>query len=245
MTAPTPLRDITAKDRQSVSAYIASGMPYIWVTAAAISVAFIITVSLLLLTAARGLPNFWPSVVLQASYTEPGHEPVPMLAEVVSREDVTSARLRNAGVKLQDERPIHTRLLVKRGNRDLYGSDFTYVLDDWLTDREMPTDAVVIERLEWGNFYGRITAVKQGGQVVASGDQAWEAYLPLQQRANELRGKIKEIEKGRIGAINYELERLRLDGRRLELARRTPHSDPAAHAELQARRAVPGAARRA
>ncbi len=236
MTDDTPLRDITAKDRQSVSAYVESGMPYVWVTAAAISVAFIITVALLLLTAVRGLPNFWPSQVVRALYTDAGQEPLPVLAEVVSREEVTSARLRNAGVKLDDDRPVHTRLLIKRGNRDVYGSDFTYVLDQWLTQRETPADAVVFERLEWGNFYGTLTAVKQDGQPIAAGADIWDAYLPLQKRADELRDQIKVIEKKKIGAVNYGLERLRLETRRLELDKRTPASDPKAYADLEAQR---------
>ena len=232
----TPLRDITAGDRRSVGAYFSSGMPYVWITAAAISVAFVITVSLLLLTAARGLPNFWPAQVIKAQYVEPEHAPVPVLAELVSSEEVTSARLRNAGVKLSDDKPLHERLLIKTGNRDLAGADFGYVLDEWLIERESPKDAVVFERLEWGNFYGTVTAVKQAGQVVASGDQAWEAYQPLQERADQLRGAIKLIEKDRIGGINYSLERLRLQARRLELAGRTPQSDPAAYAPIEAER---------
>jgi len=236
MSAATPLRDITSKNQKTVRAYVASGMPYVWVTAAAISVAFIITISLLVLTAARGLPNFWPANVVKATYTEPDHDPLPILAEVVSHEEVSSARLRNAGVKLDDDRPEHVRLLIKRGNRDVYGADFTYVLDQWLRDRSEPTDVAVFERLEWGNFYGIVTAVKQGGQTTAQGPQAWEVYLPLQQRANELRGRIQEIEKQKIGAINYGLERLRLEARGLELSGRTAQKDPAAHADLDKRR---------
>src|SRR5581483_9835716 len=148
----TPLRNITARDQRGVRAYVESGMPYVWVTAAAISVAFIITVSLLLLTAARGLPNFWPADVIRASYEQPGRPATPMLGEVVSTESVTVARLRNAGLTLSDEPPTRERLLIKRGNRDLNGADFAYVLDEWLIERDRPVDAVVFERLEWGNF---------------------------------------------------------------------------------------------
>ena len=235
-TPLTPMRNITARDRRDVSAYIASGMPYVWVTAAAISVAFIITVSLLLLTAARGLPNFWPSDVLRATYAQPGQEPMPVLAEMVSRESVTVARLRNAGLTLSDEPATRERLLIKRGNRDLNGADFTYVLDEWLIKRDRPADAVVFERLEWGNFYGMLVAVKQDGKVIASGDQAWDAYQPLQARADDLRDQIRGIEKKGIGSINYELERLRLESRRLELAGKSSQKDPKAFAEIDARK---------
>ena len=235
-TAPAPLRDITARERGGVRAYVESGMPFVWTTAAAISVCFVITVSLLFLTAARGLPNFWPADVLQASYVEPGRAPRPVLAEIVSSEEVTTARLRNAGVHIEGDAPVHDRLLLKRGNRDLYGADFTFVLDQWLTQRQWPRDAAVFERLEWGNLYGTVVAVKQGGAVTATDAAAWSAYLPLQARASDLHDQIREIEKDQIGAINYALERQRLQTRRLELAGRTRDADPAAYAAVEADR---------
>jgi phosphate transport system permease protein len=79
-------------------------------------------------------------------------------------------------------------------------------------------------------------AVKQAGTVVASGADAYAAWQPLQDRAGELRERIRDIEKGRIGTINYRLEQLRLDERRLALDGRTAGSDPDAYAELAQRR---------
>ena len=232
-----PILDLTAKNTQTPGAYVKSGQPYVWLTAAAISVAFIITVALLALTAARGLPHFWPADLLQADYTEPGAEPVPLLVELMSEEEVSTARLISAGLKLDESKPFHTRNLVKVGNRDLYGADFRYLLDEWMVGRSYPADAVALERLEWGNFHGFIQAVKQGQTVVASGEGSWAAYLPLQARANDLREQQREIEKGDIGDINYGLERVRLDGKRLALEGKTPENAAADYARLEARRA--------
>ena len=229
--------DLTAKNTQTASAYVKSGQPYVWLTAAAISVAFIITVALLGLTAARGLPHFWPADLLQAEYTEPGQAPVPLLVEVMSDEEVSTARLISAGLKLDDSLPFHIRTLVKVANRDQYGADFRYLLDEWIGKRSHPADAVVLERLEWGNFHGFLIAVKQGGEVTASGDAAWAAYETAQDRANDLRERQREIEKGEIGDINYALEQLRLDGRRLALQGRTPANAAADYAALDARKA--------
>lgn len=233
----TTTLDLTAKNTQTASAYVKSGQPYVWLTAAAISVAFIITVALLGLTAARGLPHFWPADLLQAEYTEPGQAPVPLLVEVMSEEEVSTARLISAGLKLDDSLPFHIRTLVKVANRDQYGADFRYVLDEWIGKRSHPADAVVLERLEWGNFHGFLSAVKQGGEVTASGDGAWAAYEAAQKRADALRERQREIEKGEIGDINYALEQLRLDGRRLALQGKTPANDAAAYAALDARKA--------
>ena len=217
----TTTLDLTAKNTQSVQSYIKSGQPWVWLTAAAISVAFIITVSLLALTAARGLPHFWPGDLVKADYAAPGEPVVPILVEIVSEEEVSTARLKSAGVKLEDDKPFHTRDLVKVGNRDLFGADFRYLLDEWIGNRSEPKDAVVLERTEWGTFHGFIAEVRENGQVVASGEQAWAAYQPLQDRANRLREELHELEDGKVGSINYGLERVRLDGRRLELKGKT------------------------
>jgi phosphate transport system permease protein len=239
MEKPAELKaanELVAKDTTTVSSYVKSGQPYVWVTAAAISVAFIITIALLFLTAARGLPHFWPADLVQASYQEPGKEAKPVLAEIRSVEEVTTARLINAGLQISDDKPLHERLLLKIANRDMYGSDFRYVLSDWLVDRTKPENAVVLERVEWGNFQGFIVSLKEAGQVVASGDEAWARYQELQHRTNELRAQIRDIEKNRIGKINFALERVRLDSRRLELDGKTPQTHAAEFAALEQRR---------
>ncbi len=233
----SPSVDLTAKNTQSVASYVKSGQPFVWLTAAAISVSFIITVALLCLTAARGLPHFWPADLLKADYAEPGLPLVPLLVEMVSDEEVTAARLKSAGVKLVDDKPFHTRDLVKVANRDLFGADFHYLLDDWMINRSKPADAVVLERSEWGNFQGYIVGVKQDGKLVAEGDQVWAAYLPLQARADELQDKLHALEAGEIGTINYALEKVRLDGRRLALAGKTRELVPDAYQRLDTEKA--------
>ncbi|MGB1562009.1 MAG: phosphate ABC transporter permease PstA [Sinimarinibacterium flocculans] len=233
-------QQLVAGDTTTVRAYVKSGQPWIWLTAAAISVAFITTVALLGLTAARGLPHFWPADLLQARYEQPGAAPVPMLAEVRSSEEVTAARLLDAGLPVDPQRDLYERLLLKIGNRDIGGVDFRYVVSDWLVDRQMPADAVVLERIEWGNFHGFLDAVVVDGNSVA-GSEAWSAYQQAQRRVDALRGDIRRIEKKQIGAINYELERLRLQARRLEIDGKTRESHPEAFAPLDRRRDEQGA----
>ncbi|PXV71158.1 phosphate transport system permease protein [Sinimarinibacterium flocculans] len=233
-------QQLVAGDTTTVRAYVKSGQPWIWLTAAAISVAFITTVALLGLTAARGLPHFWPADLLQARYEQPGAAPVPMLAEVRSSEEVTAARLLDAGLPVDPQRDLYERLLLKIGNRDIGGVDFRYVVSDWLVDRQTPADAVVLERIEWGNFHGFLDAVVVDGNSVA-GSEAWSAYQQAQRRVDALRGDIRRIEKKQIGAINYELERLRLQARRLEIDGKTRESHPEAFAPLDRRRDEQGA----
>ncbi len=229
-------RNLAGQDLRSVRAYVQSGTPWVWLTGAAIATSVIIVAALLGLIAARGMPYFWPADVVVAEYRDPAHETVRVMAEIVGSETVSSARLKSAGLAVDEKQALYDRLLVKVGNRDQYGADFRHVLSDWLVERTTPADVLVLERTEWGNFYGVPVAVKQAGAAVASTEGAYRAWLPLQERANELRERIRDIEKGAIGAINYRLEQLRLDQRRLELDGRTASSDPAAYADLAQRK---------
>jgi phosphate transport system permease protein len=229
-------KSLVSQDTRGVNAYIKSGAPYVWVTAAAISVAFIITLSLLVLTASRGLPHFWPADIVRGTYQEPGGIAEPLLVEIRSVEEVTTARLQSAGVKIEDTKPLHERILVKLANRDIYGADFRYLLSDWFTDRSEPDDATVFERVEWGNFHGFLTGVEEDGNSVAVGADAWAAFKQREKRADQLRRKLRNIEKGRIGSINYAIERVRLDQRRLQLDGHTRENSAAEYARLDERR---------
>jgi len=221
----------------SVAAYLRSGQPWVWMSAAAISITFMIACTLLTLIAARGLPHFWPSDLLLATYAQPGEPPLRVLAEIRDSERVPTARLRDAGLPVAEDRDAWERLLIKVGNRELMGMDFRYALSEWLVSRSRPADATVLERTEWGHFHGFLRAVREDG-VRVDGDAAWAAYERTQRRATDLRERIHRIETERIGAVNHALERLRLQARRLELDGRTEQTDPQAHARLAQRRAA-------
>jgi phosphate transport system permease protein len=113
---------------------------------------------------------------------------------------------------------VRYRIQVKRGNRDLYGSDFVWIDEAKIERIERPPDVVVLERREWGNFYGVLVAVKNTTRTVATGPEAvWTALVPRLVEANRLHDEIHEIERDEIGASNYGQERARLALRRLEL----------------------------
>lgn len=226
-------RTLSVQGKESLRGYVKSGQPWVWLTAAAISVCFIITVSLLCLMAVRGLPHFWPAKLLQAEYQRPGDQPVSLLAEVRESEEVSSARLKNAGYPVDTAQAFYTRVLFKVGNRDLNGADFQFMLDNWIVKRAYPDDAAVFERMEWGNFHGKVVALKKNGVVAASGEQVWDIYPKLQQTANELRDRIRRIEKKQIGSVNYRMDRLRLEGKRLQMKAKTPENDPADYQAIE------------
>lgn len=201
----------------TLKSWFRGGDPWIWMTGGAVTICVLLVAGLLGLIAVRGLAHFWPADVVQAQYAAPGQEAMGVLGEVREGELVSKARLLSAGLPVEGEQEFYQRNLFKVGNRDIYGSDFRYIVDDWLIEREYPSDITVFERLEWGNLYAWLVAVQENGVTVAEGEAAWSDLLARQRRVQKLAKQIGKIEKSEIGAVNFKLERLRLKRRGLEL----------------------------
>ncbi|MGB2182213.1 MAG: phosphate ABC transporter, permease protein PstA, partial [Pseudomonadales bacterium] len=223
--------------RIGVKQWFASGSPWIWLNGAAVAISVIMVVGLLALIAVRGLGHFWPAAVLQAEVSVSG-QLTAIIGSVADEEVVSADQLRDSGVILAAGQDSAKRLLIKAGNRDVTGADFVWVLEQDLRDITYPEDIITLERREWGNFYGRVVAVKEAGSVIAQRDSQtdtaiWRLLLQRVERSLAIYDDIYEIEKGAIGQINYGMERLRLRQRGLELKGQLT---PVAQAELDAER---------
>ena len=104
------------------------------------------------------------------------------------------------------------------GNRDISGRDFRWYVEPYLSDYAWPEDVVVVERMEWGNFYGYLRGLKESGQTVAEGMDARAALRERIAHVETLRDRIRQIERYEIGKLNQAMEALRLEQRRHELA---------------------------
>lgn len=223
----------------SLKKWVASGSPWVWLNAGAVAISVVLVLGLLGVIASRGLVHFWPSSLQEYQYTDSHGTQMPVLGERVQREQVTAEQIRNAGLPVPAGQDILDRQLIKVGNRELYGSDFRWVLEHQLSDLHYPKQAVALERREWGNFYGYIVGIKENGQLIAeqtpTDNDLWSEVLQRTERATAIYQKIKNLEGGAIGAINYELEQLRLAERRLQLkGQDTAHN----LAELKAQKSV-------
>ena len=218
---------------KSVGTWFKSGSPWVWLNAGAVAISVILVIGLLGLIAMRGLGHFWPGQILVADYNLPGMESHKVAGEIADSEEIPAARLIAAGLSVPDDRETMIRDLLKVGNRDVSGSDFTWVIDLWLENRHYPEDIMALERREWGNFYGFLETVKEDGTVIASGAAAWSEFQARLNRTLEIHEQIYSIEKYEIGSVNSRLERLRLQQRGLELKDRLT---PAAIADIQAQR---------
>lgn len=222
--------------KDSLKGWFKSGSPGVWLSGGAVSIAVIMTVGLLSVLAVRGLGHFWPADLVRASYNVPGQPAQLLIGEVVQRDEVPRAQLAGAGLPVPKEGPeFMTRELIKVGNRDINGADFMWVVGDWLQDQSKPPELVSVERREWGNFIGYLLDVKENGKVVAEGDAVFNEFYPRLDRVKDLARQLNRLEKGEIGSINAQLERIRLHGRKLELEHRL---DATAQADMDAERAA-------
>lgn len=209
---------VSVVKKNNLKTWFGSGSPGVWMSGGAVAIAIIMTLGLLSLIAVRGLSHFWPADIIETTYTVPGQAPKVMLGELVQVEEVPRARLAASGLPVDAEGgEFMTRQLLKVGNRDLFGADFTWVIGEWLSDAKTPVDVTVLERREWGNYYGYVVDVRENGQVIAEGEAAWPVLQDRLERVEALHAELVELEKVDIGRINHGLERLRLKERRLQL----------------------------
>ena len=201
--------------------WIKSGAPFIWLNAGAVAISIIMVLGLMGFIASKGLVHFWPAAIVQAQYTLPGNEPANIVGQITDSEMVSAEQLLAIGLKTPDGAIEAKRLLLKVGNRDVYGGDFRWVLEHHLTQQSLPQKAMAIERREWGNFYGFLGEVYEGTNKVADTNEddvkAWQVFQNKIERALTIHDDIMDIQKGEIGSINYQIERLRLEERGLEL----------------------------
>jgi len=216
-----------------IKLWFKSGEPFVMLNAAAVAASVIMVLGLLTLIAVRGLGHFWPHTVYELQYDWQGQLET-VIGEQQDVETITAQRLIESGISIDTDKHYVDRYLYKIGNRDVYGVDFRTIVEPFIRSKTVPEDILVIERHEYGNFYGFLKAVKQDGQIVASGEEAWDGLQPLLERAYDLHDQIRKIEKSDIGGINYQIERLRLKERSLELeGKKTPERVAELDAERQ------------
>ena len=191
---------------------------------------------LLGLIAARGLAHFWPAEVAVLSLADG----TTVIGELVDIEHTDPRSFEQAGGRRKEPsaggfpptadaqgsvgisavagcvlpcKPIE-RWLVKTGNRRVNGPDFRWVRAESVVDRTFPLDVAVFERTEWGNAYGRVSAIYENGAPVANGVRAWDEMQSRLERVVELREEANATQATTIDPVNYKLERLRLERRR-------------------------------
>ena len=218
-------------------AWFRTGTPWIWLNAGAIALCLVMVLGVLALITVRGASHFWPGDVYQVTAKQTDGTVTQYLAEFVRVEEVSAAVLKDSGTAMDVKAESYQRHLLKISNRDIYGVDFRWYLAQQLSDKTLPKDATVIERREWGHFVGFPKQLFEGDKLVAEGEQVWSELQTRIARANQIHDDIAVIEKTEIGKINNQLENLRLNERRLELAKADAATVAAARQDADLERA--------
>lgn len=218
----------------NIKNYFKSGNAYVWLNAGAVTICLIMVLGVLTLIAVRGMSYFWPVDVMQLQYND-GTGEKTYIGELYNTEVKAASRLIDAGSPVPDSYDPNadiTQWSIKVGNKDMTGQDFIWITKPFISEITYPKDIIKLVRLEGGNFYGRLKSVTVNGKDI-TGQQAYAALENNITRTNKLYEDIKTIERSDMGTINYALEDLRLEERRLELKNKL---DVAAKANLQKQR---------
>ena len=192
-----------------------SGSPWIWMTGGAVSLSLVAVIGLLMLIGWRGLVYFWPHTIYEWQISENGKQEV-IIGELYDEELVPSARIRATGVTLPDNvDEVLTRYLIKTGNREFVPLDFRWVLETDIKQRSEPAELAILERSTNGNFYGYIQRLVVDGKPLT--DDVHKVLPEHLSRVRALNEDADDLQKGEIGAINYQLEKLRMKERKLQL----------------------------
>jgi phosphate transport system permease protein len=168
--------------------------------AGALAFSILLTLGLLVLLATQGMGFFWQKDLVLLSLRDGSK----LIGELQGEEEIPDAT--GAGP--------HTRVQLKVGNRELTGADFRWVDEADIASRAYPAGAAVIERREWGNFYGTMVELRRGDAVLATGpDATWVAFSALHPKKLEEYERVVALEKDEIGDVNHRIEVLRLEQR--------------------------------
>ena len=173
------------------------GSAMIWLSGAALALSLLMIAGLVGYIAVKGLGFFWPTPLVQVQTPEG-----PVLGQITDAEPATG------------EEPA--KLQFRVGNRDFTGQDFRWVKQGGMGPLAYPQDAVLVERLEYGVFIGRIQAVKKDGEPLSLAESPLAQVGRLLPGALSLQKKMRAIEKKEVGSLNLQLEELRVERSGLE-----------------------------
>ncbi|WP_303720732.1 phosphate ABC transporter permease PstA [Malonomonas rubra] len=169
---------------KEMNKYWRVGEPMVWLSGAALSLTLLSAAILLLVIMVSGLGVFWPSPLQQLELKD-GSLLVGMQTQVEETAD-------HSGMRRQ----------YKIANRDLNGLDFRWIDEAQIVSSSTPADLLVLERAEYGDFFGRLQTLE--GKP-ASLDQLRQALHQVE----TARAGLSELDQ-RLIEISYRGEQLRL-----------------------------------
>ncbi|MEM7515769.1 MAG: phosphate ABC transporter permease PstA [Planctomycetota bacterium] len=189
----------------------------VWLTGGALALAVLMIVGLVFVVVAQGLPTFWPQPLPRVETVDgrvylgeiketelyvPSETQIANLPAEVAEE--TRATLAEQEGQAQRDQ-------IRVGNYELTGEHFRWLSELEIAARENPEWAVVVERVDWGRFYGIPAAFILDGEEQAVGDPegAWKLFEEHHEGSRERFEKIRYLDEREGGAANESQEAAR------------------------------------
>jgi phosphate transport system permease protein len=178
------------------------GEPWVWLTAAGLTLGVCMAAGLFLLILIKGSASFWPNRIDLMEVDVNGQ--IEKIAGYVTQE---SQRRDAEGV-------LHEEIQVFRGNRDLSGEAFKYIDRDRIVNTTRPESLLLVERLEYGPAIVTAVALETpAGRIPAESPEFEKSLKRTITESADARARLLRIERKQIGAISREMEALARAGR--------------------------------
>lgn len=210
--------------RSTAASPAAHGEPMIWLTGGGLAIAIAMIVGLLGLIIKEGAGTFWPAPLVHLELVDG----TTVMGEVTREETFKPSPDELAGLpdairslaiaEVEKNDGVVGRRLVRTGNFELTNEHFRWVPDYLVKKETHPEWGMVVERMEWGRFYGTPVAFVVDGVETTKGTSEVfakfrEAHGPARRRFAER----YELQEKEIGEVAHRLENTRLELRAIEL----------------------------
>ncbi len=173
------------------------GEPWVWLTAAGLSLGIVMALGLLLLITVKGLSSFWPRRIDVIDLKRDGK--VERVVGYISQES-----LRRDG-----EGGEHEQIQIFRGNKDLFGQAFVFADRRDITGMSRPEGLMLVERVEFGPAICEPLALLTPAGRIEAGDPRFAGALEeALEKSKRVRSRTLDIERKQIGRNSREMERL-------------------------------------
>ncbi|MCB1120967.1 MAG: phosphate ABC transporter permease PstA [Verrucomicrobiae bacterium] len=182
----------------------------VWFCSLGLSLGLVMIIALLGVITYNGITVFWPKPVVQLTLNP---ELVTGLGNRTEIAGVVTRRQTKAESKSLDNPHVpeeEWQLFV--GNKDQFGFSYKYFDRNSITDVSHPAGIMILERSEYGNaiIYPSQMTYVTGESIQASDPHFNRSLREMISESMDRREKIRDLEQKEIGAINKELEDLRL-----------------------------------
>jgi phosphate transport system permease protein len=144
----------------ALRSWLAEGTAQRWLTGGAIVLTLGMIVGLIAVVATIAAGFFWPQPLVELTLADGTR----VLGEAWGREP-------------DPHTPGGTRVRLKVGNRDVWSADFRWARESEVTSRRTPADAWLLERREYGNFYGFARRLELDSGTIAASDPRFQPAL--------------------------------------------------------------------